>query len=141
MSNLSCLFPKAAHRSYPPLVRALYGGSLIFFITDASGIIVNTTIQVLYYSRPLNEVALMFALTIVSITGQRLALNLRHLSLRQGQMTPTQLSEVVDRQIGALATNSSASAPAAAAASDPENGRLFGLTESSVGTTCRRTPP
>ncbi|KAF9226741.1 hypothetical protein BS17DRAFT_501555 [Gyrodon lividus] len=44
-TNLSRLFPKTCQESYPPLVRALYRGSLIFFFADMSGITLNIVLQ------------------------------------------------------------------------------------------------
>ncbi|KAH7926767.1 hypothetical protein BV22DRAFT_1194100 [Leucogyrophana mollusca] len=109
ITSLSRQFPGRERAAFPPIVRRLYRDSGIFFLGHSTKLVaskgrhVQQRVQLIIFAkRPRNYMADLLSLTLVSITGQRLALGLRQISLRVADFTRSEVSKEIDRQIGAL---------------------------------------
>ncbi|KAH7907856.1 hypothetical protein BJ138DRAFT_1159039 [Hygrophoropsis aurantiaca] len=110
--------PQLSQISY--LIRELFRGSIIFLGVNTLRDVLNIIAWSLYAKRPLNFMTTSLCFALVNITGQRLAIDLRRTYVHKKELTPSELSKEVHRQIAALSfMDSMAGEPALALDSAP----------------------
>ncbi|KAH7911668.1 hypothetical protein BJ138DRAFT_888679 [Hygrophoropsis aurantiaca] len=93
---------ETCHSQIAYLVRSLYIDSIIFLSANTLSDVLNALAWILFAQRQLNSMANSLCLALVSITGQRLAINLRRTYVVKKQQSATELSRVVNQQLAAL---------------------------------------
>ncbi|KAI9570608.1 hypothetical protein HD554DRAFT_356267 [Boletus coccyginus] len=83
------------------LVRSLYRHAIIFFLANTLSDILNTIAWTAFAGTPLYNVAISFSISLVNITGQRLAIDLRRLRI-QKDITESEIGRVVEIQLAAF---------------------------------------